>query len=331
MRRPISASVSIGLLIAMTGSAAAHAFDPNVLQLNETPAGTVRATWTASIENSSLQPTFPDRCSVINPTAEPLAMNGDRSSHLWQVDCGRDGLAGAAITIAGDSDADTIVRLVRRDGSRWTTVARASGDTVVVPRLGAMRPVSVMQRYILIGIEHILMGVDHLLFLVGLWLLVPDRRGLLWTITAFTAGHSVTLALCTLDIVTPRAAPVEVLIAASIVLLAREICLRRPNSQLPLRRQTWVVALGFGLLHGFGFAGALTSLGVPSSQRLLSLGAFNAGVEVGQLAFILALTAAARVAGSFQSLRSVGPQLTAYAIGATATVWVVQRTIQLGA
>ena len=313
--------------------AQAHAFDPNVLQLQETARGELWLTWTTSTPTDASRPTLPDRCLAEDiATAEP-ATTGRRTSVRWRVDCGEQDLAGAHIRFDGPAtDTDTLVRLHRRDGSRWTMMVRAGEALVTLPAPDETDFFAVAVRYFTLGIEHIAFGIDHLLFVAALWLLVADRRSLLWTITAFTVGHSVTLGLATFNIITPRSAPVEVLIALSIVVLARQICIDESSaSGHPFRQRTWTVALGFGLLHGFGFAGALRTLGVPREQILTALGAFNLGVELGQLTFVLLMSAGALVAE--HSLRTVQPRnrkLVGYGLGAIATFWVAQRAIELG-
>ncbi|MEL7371637.1 MAG: HupE/UreJ family protein [Myxococcota bacterium] len=334
---------TFGLFIAFilwTKPVDAHVFDPNILQLQETSNGTFVVSWTTSTPDASSWPQLPQHCvaeaanTAAAETARPqpakpasTALPGQRASTWWRIDCAEQGLAGASIVIQGPSaDADTLVRLHRRDGTRWTTVAKAAGDTITLPDDTAHRW-AVVQRYFVLGVEHIAQGVDHLLFLVALWFLVSDRRSLMWTVTAFTIGHSITLVLATLNIVTPHSAPVELLIALSIAVLARQMIWPRPSGQ-----QTWIVALGFGLLHGFGFAGALRALGIPSSQIVEALGAFNLGVEAGQLVFILGLTAIARMLARWlRSYTSVGRHIVAHAIGATAVLWTVERAFQLGA
>ena len=139
------------------------------------------------------------------------------------------------------------------------------------------------------GIEHILFGFDHLLFVLALILIVRSGRVLLWTITAFTIAHSITLSLATLGVVHVPGPPVEATIALSILLLACEI-VRLQRGQASLTAQwPWIVAFSFGLLHGFGFAGALTEIGLPQGDIPLALFVFNVGVEVGQLIFIAAV------------------------------------------
>lgn len=178
---------------------------------------------------------------------------------------------------------------------------------------------TVIADYLRLGVEHILLGVDHLLFVLGLLLLIRRLRALLLAITAFTAAHSITLALSTLDIVRLPSAPVEAVIALSIVLLAAEYLRGRTDSMLS--RRPWMVAFGFGLLHGFGFASVLAEIGLPADQVPLALLLFNVGVELGQLAFIaVSLLVIRRLCGLRWPL-----MLAAYVMGGWATCWLIER------
>ena len=149
--------------------------------------------------------------------------------------------------------------------------------------------------------EHILFGFDHLLFVLALMLIVRSTRVLVWTITAFTVAHSITLALATLGVVDAPGPPVEATIALSILLLAAEILNVRRGQPGLTARWPWAVAFSFGLLHGFGFAGALTAIGLPKKDMPLALFAFNVGVEVGQLPFIAAVLGLLALRGSCRS------------------------------
>jgi hydrogenase/urease accessory protein HupE len=182
----------------------------------------------------------------------------------------------------------------------------------------------------MLGIEHILSGFDHLLFVLGLVLLVQGTRRLLGTITAFTAAHSLTLAGATLGWVHVPGPPVEASIALSIVFVASEIVHTRQGRYSVTQHYPWIVAFTFGLLHGFGFAGALAEVGLPQSSIPVALLFFNVGVEIGQLLFVgvvLAVIAAGWRAG--QRLRLSRPvwiwRIAPYAIGALASFWVVER------
>jgi hydrogenase/urease accessory protein HupE len=188
----------------------------------------------------------------------------------------------------------------------------------------------VVRTYAILGIEHILSGFDHLLFVLALVLLVQGTRRLLFTITAFTVAHSLTLAGATLGWVHVPGPPVEASIALSIVFVASEIVQTRRGRYSVTQHYPWVVAFTFGLLHGFGFAGALAQVGLPQSSIPIALLFFNVGVEVGQLLFVGAVLAVITVGcGAGQRLRLSQPpwlwRIAPYAIGALASFWLVER------
>ena len=170
--------------------------------------------------------------------------------------------------------------------------------------------------YLTLGVDHILGGVDHLLFVLALLLLVRGSTLLFKTITAFTVAHSLTLALAALGVLNVPGAPVEAVIALSILFLACEIVRTRGGEIGLTARYPWVVAFTFGLLHGLGFAGALAEVGLPETAIPLALLFFNVGVEVGQLLFVVA---ALVVVGLIRRSRFVWPawswQMLGYGIG----------------
>ena len=179
--------------------------------------------------------------------------------------------------------------------------------------------------YIVSGIEHILFGFDHLLFVASLMLIVRDWRMLVKTVTAFTVAHSITLTFATLGWATLPSAPVEVMIAFSIVLVGAEIVrMERGETSLTIT-WPWVVAFVFGLLHGFGFAGALVDLGLPRGDIPLALFSFNVGVELGQLMFIAAILAIVAAARRFFTIPRQAVIASAYGIGMMAAFWGVER------
>ena len=147
-------------------------------------------------------------------------------------------------------------------------------------------PAQIAWTYLVLGVEHILGGIDHLLFVLALLLLVKNKWLLLKTITAFTIAHSITLASAVLGFVQVPSAPVEAVIALSILFLASELAHGRHGKERLTERYPWVVAFTFGLLHGFGFAGALSAVGLPQNEIPLALFQFNVGVEIGQLMFV---------------------------------------------
>lgn len=307
----------------------AHAFDPNVLHLREAEGGRVRVSWSSSSPTVASRPRLPSVCQTM--TREPLSLTGTRRTEQWTMRC-EGGLAGARLGLEGAaSDSDTLVRWRRPDGRMWTSVARAGSESLDLPSADRGSGMEVFGRYLGLGVEHIAAGVDHLMFVLGLFVLVRTRRVLFGTLTAFTLGHSVTLVSASLDWLTLRPAPVEVLIALSIILLAREIVAPAPEGST-LGERPWLAAFAFGLLHGFGFAGALGELGVPSQQIGTALFAFNVGVELGQVAFVLVLILLGRVV--FTLTRGPHPRahrLLGYGMGVFATLWVWERAVLLGA
>jgi hydrogenase/urease accessory protein HupE len=189
----------------------------------------------------------------------------------------------------------------------------------------------VARTYLTLGVEHILAGVDHLLFVLALVLIVSNRRRLLVTITAFTVAHSLTLAAATLGVVRVPQAPVEAVIALSIVFVAAEIIHGIQGQPGLTARAPWVVAFVFGLLHGLGFAGALAEVGLPSRAIPLALLFFNVGVELGQIIFVAAVWAIlALVARASVPRHAWVRALPPYAIGAVAMFWVFERVLAFG-
>ncbi len=188
--------------------------------------------------------------------------------------------------------------------------------------------IDVEERYTSLGIEHILMGIDHLLFVLALWLIVRGPWMLLKTITAFTVAHSLTLGMATLGLVNISPRPVEAAIALSIVFLCTEIVHAHRGRIGMTFRYPWVVAFVFGLLHGLGFAGALTAIGLAQGEIPLALLFFNIGVEIGQLLFVGALL---MIAWCIQQLRlnvwSKSCLVSAYVIGTVAAFWLLERVI----
>ncbi len=218
------------------------------------------------------------------------------------------------------------------DGSTATRFVARKGASIEIDLAGFQARsgswIDAAQRYLELGVEHILLGIDHLLFVFGLLLLVRNGWMLVKTTTSFTIAHSITLGLATLGFVEVPAAPVEAAIALSIVFVGVEV-LRARQGRLGLAaREPWIVAFAFGLLHGFGFAGALSDVGLPPAEIPIALLFFNIGVELGQLAFVAAVICL------WWMSRSVWPRwpawsgaLPGYTVGTLATYWFVERVL----
>ena len=186
----------------------------------------------------------------------------------------------------------------------------------------------VAKTYTIIGVEHILMGIDHLLFVFALLLIVSGWKRLIGTITAFTFAHSITLVSATMGWLSVPQAPVEAVIALSILFLAVEIIHSQQGKVGLAERSPWLIAFIFGLLHGFGFAGALAEVGLPEHSIPHALLFFNVGVELGQLIFVAAALFVGWIVKKIftQDLLKKGETTIAYAIGSLAAFWLMERT-----
>jgi hydrogenase/urease accessory protein HupE len=248
------------------------------------------------------------------------------------IDAGATGLAGKRIQFTGLqlTITDVLVRVEMLDGRTWTTIARPSQPWFELS--AAPSKLNVAGAYLRLGIEHIWSGIDHLLFILALMILVKGTRRLIATVTAFTVAHSITLAGATLGFVHVAQKPVEAAIALSIVFVATEIVHVRQGRQGLTERWPWIVAFTFGLLHGFGFAGALNAVGLPQTAIPVALLFFNIGVEIGQLLFIAAILCLMAL-GRWLTRRAAIPQpawawrVAPYSIGGVAAFWMIQRIV----
>ncbi len=313
----------------VTASTQAHELRPAYLQINETAPHRYSVTWKVPARGDfkmALKARLPVTCDQLS---EPVGGYVDTAYvSRWRTEC-EGGLSGQIVSIDGLSSTytDALVRIVNLDGTVQTSrVTPEAPEIIVVAQPNAFETV---RTYFALGVEHILLGFDHLLFVLALLLLIRDPRSLLLTITAFTAAHSVTLAFSALGRASAPQAPIEALIALSIMFLASEI-VRRNRGDLS-NRCPWIVSFMFGLLHGFGFGGALREIGLPQKDVPLALLTFNLGVEAGQLVFVgLALLAMAslRMVLAFNVSR-LRPWV-AYFIGTVSAFWFVQRLAGFG-
>jgi len=270
-----------------------------------------------------VHPSMPVDARVITPPIVERIQGAE--VRRWRIATGPRGLEGWIVGVHGlqQTMVDVLVRVSLADGRVVSRLLRPDDPTFV---MGEHLTGPAAAGYFGLGVEHIWSGIDHLLFVLALMLIVRGPLLLLKTITAFTVAHSITLALATLGHVSLPAAPVEAVIALSIVFVAAEIIRTKRGQTGITERSPWLVAFVFGLLHGFGFAGALGEVGLPQNDIPLALFLFNVGVEAGQLAFVtlmLVLTAPAR-RPSVQLPRWV-TTLPPYAIGGVAMFWVIER------
>jgi hydrogenase/urease accessory protein HupE len=315
------------ILAAFATHMHAHEMRPAYLQLHQTGPETYDVCWKvpAAGDNMrlSLYVEFPEACSSVT---QPRAFfsNGAYTEH-WTVNC-PGGLSGSAIRINGLSSTltDVLVRIERTDNSSQVTRLSSASPSFIVE--AAPRRFEVAGTYLLLGIEHILTGVDHLLFVSGLLLLVSGVRNLLVTVSAFTLSHTVTLSLATLGVVHVPPAPVEAVIALSILFVAYEVLRKKENPEGLAQRKPWLVAFSFGLLHGLGFAGGLSAAGLPAGHIPLALGFFSGGVEIGHFSFVaIALFVIAAADQWTKKLPEWSWRLPPYAIGSVAAYWLIAR------
>ncbi len=224
---------------------------------------------------------------------------------------------------------DVLVRVERSDGTMQVTRLLPSNPAFVVEASTGAGEVA--RTYLVLGVQHILLGIDHLLFVLALLLVVKGAARVVTTITAFTISHSITLAAATLGLVRVPGPPVEAVIALSIVFVAAELVHGAQGRPGLTARWPWVVAFTFGLLHGLGFAGALSGIGLPQNGIPLALLFFNIGVELGQLVFVGAFVVVALLVARAHILWPRWIEIApAYAIGSLAMFWVLQRVAILG-
>ncbi len=299
--------------LAVAGDVLAHDTPISLLQLREIQPGTFVERWTYSSAFNLEAPTpvYPEHCIVESP----------------KITCGDQGLFGSlTFEKLGERYSATVVRISRLDGSRTSFTLTAAQPQVTLTASGALPLSQIVAAYIPLGFEHIMLGIDHLLFVLGLMLLVGNAWMLVKTITAFTIAHSLTLAAATFGWVGVPESFVNTMIALSIVFVAVDVLKLRNGSPGWSARYPWLVAFGFGLLHGFGFAGALTSIGLPEANLPAALLFFNVGVEIGQLASVLIVLG---LVWAHKELKAAFPRWSetaiVYVMGGMAMFWFFDR------
>lgn len=318
---------ALWLLMPLLCLGASHvgAHDLGVAQLTLQAEGDstllLRAKLSTKVE--ATEPQLPQACAIddyVRRVTSPVTQVLE-----WHISCGH-GLTG---TIRLSWQREGALAMIRQpsgaENSRYLAGRNGDVDLVLDELFGKPRSVlQVAKDYLLLGIEHILLGFDHLAFVLALCLIASGWR-LVKMITGFTLGHSLTLALASLDYVQLPAPPVEACIALSIAFVAREAM--RPKAER--RHGFWLVA-GFGLLHGLGFAGALSEIGIGGSDLLLGLVGFNLGVEVGQLLFVGAVLGLVYAARRLAWQRPWQGPAAAFGFGGLAMFWTLERVVAFG-
>ena len=327
MRACLAIALAAFVLGASAG-AAAHPLAPSVLSFEQGSGGTVTMRWRAPVRRptgQSLRPRIPEACQQLGPPERHKTEDELAVEETVQLRCEPADMAGVVVRVDGfaDSSVNVVVRVARANGSVHHAILD-TGTPQLTIAAQADESHSVFE-YLMLGIGHLLSGWDHLTFVLGLMVLFGWRRRLLAAVTAFTVGHSLTLALSVFGIVSVPMALVEALIALTIIVLALEI---QSGQRGPVWKHPWTLPGALGLLHGLGFASVLFDAGLPSDEIPLALLGFNLGLEVGQLGVIAA-------AGlSFAAIRSAVPPswrsnqiVPAYVIGSLAAFWVIERSL----
>jgi hydrogenase/urease accessory protein HupE len=320
-------------LLFSAAPGAAHESRPAYLYIREMQPGQYEVLWKRPMRGDralGLSVRWPAPCSDAVPGTARAVPGALVERHL--INCGTAGtLRDQRIFIDGLAGTltDVLVRVEFGDGSVQTNLLKPS--TPWIDLEGPRSVMAVAGEYFVLGVEHILLGIDHLLFVLGLTLIVRGTALLVKTITAFTIAHSVTLAAATLGFVSVPQAPVEAVIALSILFLASELARQNRGETGLTARAPWLVAFAFGLLHGFGFAGALAEVGLPQSDIPMALLTFNLGVEAGQLMFVATVLALnwgvnRAIAAPPRWLQ----QAPVYAIGSLAAFWLIERVAAFG-
>lgn len=316
------------LLILISHHLSAHEIRPAYLEITEKSDSEFTVFWKQPTMGEFSLRLKPQIGNWLSDSTSVTTFDDNFLIRQWDIHTGKDILNGHKIMIEGlnSTMTDVLVTVNFLGGETVTRLLRPSDPSFVIQRSQHQSvPVSA---YLQLGISHILFGIDHLLFVLGLILLVKGTRQLIKTITAFTIAHSITLALATLHLVNVQQTAAEATIALSIVFLALELVRHYQGRDGLTFHYPWVVAFVFGLLHGFGFAGALREVGLPASSIPMALFLFNAGVEIGQLIFVFF------VLGLIRAYRKWGPDLPGrtrflapYIIGSLAAFWLIQRMV----
>jgi hydrogenase/urease accessory protein HupE len=319
---------ALPLLLMLQGVGLSHELRPGFLEIKQTGTEAYDVRFKVPARGDmrfALYVRLPDECADTAPVRTERTGTAIVESRV--VGC-PGGLAERRVSIDGlaGTFTDVVARVELPDGA--VQGARLTPDQPSFIVEAAPTWLDTARTYFLLGVEHILLGVDHLLFVLALLLLVRNTWMLLKVITAFTVAHSITLAVAALDIAQIPQAPVEAVIALSIMFVAAETLPQRRNGQDLANKAPWIIAFVFGLLHGLGFGGALKEIGLPQSDVPLALLTFNLGVEAGQVMFVLSVLGLMSVVNmAFEFKRPWVRTTVGYGIGSLAAVWFVQRVM----
>jgi len=317
---------ALALLLVPQDVSLAHELRPGFLEIRQTGMEAYDVRFKVPARGDmrlALYVRMPDECADTAPVR--TERTGTAIVEGRVVSC-PGGLAEHRVSIDGlaGTFTDVVARVELADGG--VQGARLTPDKPYFTVAAAPTWLDTARTYFLLGVEHILLGVDHLLFVLALMILVRNTWMLLKVITAFTVAHSITLAVAALDIIQIPQAPVEAVIALSIMFVAAETLPQKRNEHDLASKAPWIIAFAFGLLHGLGFGGALKEIGLPQSDVPLALLTFNLGVEAGQVLFVLAILGLKAAFDRVLELnRPWARTAIGYGIGSLAAMWFVQR------
>lgn len=320
-------------LASLHSMSLADTLAPSLLELKEHADGSISMKWKMSLAKAStvnLRPLLPVGCDPVLQSE----LERDQVRHTeWDLNCEADSLVGKTVSAQGlaSSGVSVLLKVHMRDGQFYQRILSAENTGYTVPE--AQDRLEIFSDYVVMGVHHLLVGVDHILFVTCLVLLVTARRTLIWVVSSFTLGHSVTLSLSTLGLVPISTALAEVFIAFSVLYAAVELL--NNNDKSLIKRYPALMAGLFGLLHGLGFASVLADVGVPHLHIPLSLFAFNVGIEIGQLLVIFLFLVLAfllrrfigKVTGHEVEVGELKPKLVIYAVGCLSSLWFWERLL----
>jgi len=295
-----------------------HEMNPARLIVEELSDSNYKATWMFPLKNINIESKISfSNCSKLNNSLPKL--NGKYLNTEMVLDC-EGSIKGQTVSIKGLSrTTDALITIKYLNSDSFESLVTVNESSIVIPLEVSLYPTS----YFWLGIEHLLSGFDHILFIYGLLFIILGLGTLIKTITAFTVAHSVTLALSVFGIISIPQLVTEALIALTLIYLALEI-----NEKTKFKTTPWVFAFGFGLLHGFGFAGALTEIGINSENLVFSLLFFNLGIEIAQL-LILPLLALIIWVLKSTKIKSLSSNFSSYFIGGIGSFWLIERILNI--
>ncbi|MCF6222762.1 MAG: HupE/UreJ family protein [Flavobacteriaceae bacterium] len=315
------------VLFAIGLSANAHEVRPAYLQIEQTRENSFHVVWKIPATGMTVPKIYLELPENWKMTSNNASLISNALRQEWNYEL-NDNIHGGEITFDGlqNTIMDVLVTIKLLNGVKFSGLVKPKNPIYVIPDTPSVWNIS--KTYLKLGIEHILFGFDHLLFVLALVLITFGGWRILKTITAFTIAHSITLSLAALGFVYMPSASIEAVIALSIVFLAVELVHFIKGHVGLTAKYPWVVAFIFGLLHGFGFAGALTELGLPQTDIPFALAFFNIGVELGQLVFVMVILVIIFLVNKIKIKPKNWVKLVpAYSIGIIATMWCFERVL----